>query len=167
LRPAGVLPDAFVKDQSCIHSVGFWRNWIRFGTGIAREKGSFGFRPTQRSGLASVRTDSWLDPCPAACGPCVHSDESRLRRTQCPPSDRQAPAVFLDDCLQCLAVKTQVGHQMLQSSILIFHLPQSLCYAYVQPAILRLPVVNVGSLIPCPGKDPPSLLLPRAASGSR
>jgi hypothetical protein len=84
---------------------------------------SSALRAAPRSDPVLARNDSWLDPHPAACRPCVRSDENRPRRTQCPLSDRQAPAVFSNDCLQRFTIKTQVGDQLLQPAILIFHLP--------------------------------------------
>ena len=97
---------------------------------------------TPRSDPASARTDSWLDPRPAACRPCARSDEIWPRRTQCLLSDRQAPAVFSNHSFQRFLVQTQIGNQRLQSTILIFHLPKALRFAHIEAAVLRLPVVE-------------------------
>ena len=97
---------------------------------------------TPRCGPASAHTGSSTAPRPAACRPCVRSDDTPPERTPHLLLDRQAPAVFSDHALQRLAMQAQLRHQQLQTAVLVLQRLQPLRLAHVHPAELLLPAVE-------------------------
>jgi hypothetical protein len=81
------------------------------------------------------------------CAPGARSARDAHGHGRPCPASRRALPFFLSQILQHDVVEHRLGQQLLQPGILLFKRPQATGIGYLQPAILRLPLVNVAELM--------------------